>query len=126
MSLCKILLLLLPTCLRCNRWQAERQQGQLLFRGTFGTQKKGLLANLLDVVPKNAANTNVLFWGGKCWALFEAGQPYRLDPVTLETLGIDLLGSSLRQGVPFTSGSVKLDKALGESSAGLPCLYVDL
>jgi hypothetical protein len=26
---------------------------------------------------KNVANTNVHCWGDSCWAMFEAGQPYR-------------------------------------------------
>lgn len=65
------------------------------------------------MVPKNAANTNVLLWADKCWALFEAGQPHRLDPYTLETVGLDLLGGHLRAGVPFTLGSGRLDKLAG-------------
>lgn len=97
-----------------HRWQAEKQHKQALFRGAFGTQRSGFLVNLLDVIPKNVANTNVLLWGDLCWAFFEAGQPHRLDPMSLDTLGLDLLGGKLRRGVPFTFGSVRLDKAAGE------------
>ena len=104
--------LLTPRARTCRR-RAELQQKKVLFRGTFGTQQPGCFANLLDVVPKNAANTNVLLWADKCWALFEAGQPHRLDPYTLETVGLDLLGGHLRAGVPFTLGSSRLDKLAG-------------
>ena len=97
----------------CHRWQAEGQHKRTLFRGSFGTQRPGRLANVLDVIPKNVANTNVLLWGAKCWALFEAGQPYRLNPGTLQTLGLDWLDGKLRSGVPFSLGSVSLDKAAG-------------
>lgn len=34
---------------------------------------------------QNTSNTNVQHWGGRLWTLFEAGQPYRLDPATLRT-----------------------------------------
>lgn len=58
----------------------------MLFRGTFATQRPGgPAANRLDVYVKNTSNTNVVHWGGRLWSLFEAGQPYRLDPATLQT-----------------------------------------
>jgi all-trans-8'-apo-beta-carotenal 15,15'-oxygenase len=60
---------------------AEQRAREPLFTGTFGTlnarQRGYSLAALLDVAIKNVANTNVLCWGGGCWAMFEAGQPYR-------------------------------------------------
>ena len=40
---------------------------------------------------KNQANTNIQFCGGRLLALWEAGLPYRIDPRTLETEGVDLL-----------------------------------
>ena len=72
----------LPGC----RYQAESQEQRILFRGTFATQRPGGAArNALDVYVKNTSNTNVTCWGGRLWSLFEAGQPYRLNPHTLET-----------------------------------------
>jgi len=97
----------------------EREANEFTKRGTFGTaprglkslfggpQRKGLnkdpddkppllarmAANALQVDIKNTANTQVIAFGGKVLALWEAGMPYRLDPVSLETLGIDSLGS---------------------------------
>ena len=35
---------------------------------------------------KNTSNTNVVCFSNRLWTLFEAGQPYRLDPYTLETV----------------------------------------
>ena len=45
------------------------------------------LRNVGDVNIKNPANTHVVKFGGKLLALFEAGAPYELDPVTLKTIG---------------------------------------
>lgn len=72
-------------------------------RGSFGTNiEGGQVANILDVVPKNAANISVLWLGGRLFALFEGGQPYELDPHTLQTLHCSSLGGLLNFGVPFT------------------------
>ena len=76
----------LPATVSACRYQAERQEQRILFRGTFATQRPGGAANnALDVYVKNTSNTNVVCWGGRLWSLFEAGQPYRLNPRTLET-----------------------------------------
>jgi len=74
-------------------YMAEKKAGKILYRGVFGTQKAGgWLANFLDLRLKNIANTNVLYWGNKLLALWEAAQPHSLDPHTLETIGLDDLG----------------------------------
>ena len=38
------------------------------------------------------ANTSLVEWAGKLWALWEAHRPFVLNPDTLETLGEDTLG----------------------------------
>eukprot|EP00891_Asterochloris_glomerata_P008176 jgi/Astpho2/8176/gw1.00120.225.1_t len=76
------------------------------------------MANLLDIIPKNVANTNVLVWGGRCLVLFEAGQPYRLGARSLRTQGVDLLGGAVRPGVPFALGTPALDRAAGGLQLG--------
>lgn len=43
-------------------------------------------------------------FGGKLLALFEAGLPYSLDPVTLETIGEDSLGGLLKSSLPVKLG----------------------
>ncbi len=89
---------------RTEGFVAEQQAGQILYRGVFGTPKPGgWLANAFDLRIKNIANTNVIYWGGKLLALWEAGQPYRLDPLTLETLGADTLDGLLQTGDPFSA-----------------------
>jgi all-trans-8'-apo-beta-carotenal 15,15'-oxygenase len=80
----------------------EQKAGKILYRGVFGTQKPGgLLANAFDFKLKNIANTNVIYWGGKLLALWEAADPYRLDPYTLETLGKEHFNGVLSEGEAF-------------------------
>ena len=50
----------------------------------------------------NTANTSVLPHGGELWALWEAGSPWRLDPDTLETRGVQTFDSETR-GLPFSA-----------------------
>lgn len=82
----------------------EQKTGKILYRGVFGTQKPGgWLSNLFDLKLKNIANTNIIYWGGKLLALWEAAEPYRLDPETLSTLGIDYLDGILKPGDAFSA-----------------------
>ncbi|AFY94507.1 carotenoid oxygenase family protein [Chamaesiphon minutus] len=83
---------------------AEKAAGKFLYRGVFGTQKAGgWLSNAFDVNLKNIANTQVVYWGGKLLALWEAAEPHRLDPKTLNTLGIEYLNNTLKPGDPFAA-----------------------
>lgn len=85
-------------------YEAEQAAGQLLYRGVFGTQKPGgWLKNCFDVKLKNIANTNVIYWGGKLLALWEAAEPHRLDPLTLQTLGLETLDGLLKPGEAFSA-----------------------
>jgi len=94
-------------------FQAEEKEGRVLFRGTFATQRKGGASkNAGDVYVKNTANTNICYFKGNLWALFEAGQPYRIDPWTLETKGIDTFQSTISIGLPFELGSDKNNAAM--------------
>ncbi|MGA1408424.1 MAG: carotenoid oxygenase family protein [Prochlorotrichaceae cyanobacterium] len=89
---------------RTEEYVAEQAAGKILYRGVFGTQKPGgWLANIFDLKMKKIANTNVLYWNDRLWALWEGSEPYRLDPHTLETLGIDRLDGLLAENQPFTA-----------------------
>jgi len=48
----------------------------------------------------NPGNISVMMSGGELLALWEAGTPYRMDPVTLETKGLKEFRSDLK-GMPF-------------------------
>ena len=89
---------------RTEGYLAEQASGKPEYRGVFGTQKPGgWLANAFDLRLKNIANTHVVYWGGKLLALWEAAEPHRLDPNTLETIGIDYLDGLLKEGDPFAA-----------------------
>jgi all-trans-8'-apo-beta-carotenal 15,15'-oxygenase len=100
---------------------AEQTAGKILYRGVFGTQKPGgWLANAFDLRLKNIANTNILYWGDKLLALWEAAEPHRLDPATLDTIGLDDLDGLLAPGAPF-GAHPRIDPAC-EQDGGEPCL----
>ena len=102
-------------------YQQEQQAQAILYRGVFGTEKPGgWLNNAFDLRLKNIANTNIIYWGDKLLALWEAAEPYRLNPKTLETIGIDFLDGILEPGDgfaahPWIDPSCELD-------GGAPCL----
>lgn len=63
----------------------ERAAGRMLYGG-FGTVQPGLL-NRLRGRYKNSANTSILPWNGRLYALMEAALPTELDPDDLTTIG---------------------------------------
>jgi all-trans-8'-apo-beta-carotenal 15,15'-oxygenase len=82
----------------------EQEAGKILYRGVFGTQRDGgWLANIFDLNFKNIANTNVIYWGGKLLALWEAAEPHRLDPKTLDTMGLDDVNGAVKPGGAFAA-----------------------
>jgi all-trans-8'-apo-beta-carotenal 15,15'-oxygenase len=89
---------------RTREFEAEEKAGRVLYRGVFGTQKPGgWWANVLDLRFKNPANTNVIYQGDKLLALWEASAPYRLNPATLATEGIETFAGGISASQPFTA-----------------------
>ncbi len=85
-------------------WKEEEKAGKFLYRGVFGTQKPGgILANIFNTRLKNIANTNVIKLGDELLALWEAANPYALDPLTLETIGISTLNGLLKTSESFSA-----------------------
>jgi all-trans-8'-apo-beta-carotenal 15,15'-oxygenase len=106
---------------RTEGYLAEQKAGKILYRGVFGTQKPGgWLANIFDVQLKNIANTNVIYWGDKLLALWEAAEPHHLDPQTLETLGREYFDNVLSTGEAF-SAHPRFDPSCQQDN-GAPCL----
>lgn len=70
--------------------QAEEAQDQFLYSG-YGQMAPGPIWKRWGVPPKNVANTSVLALPDKLLALWEGGNPHALDPITLETHGLDSL-----------------------------------
>lgn len=73
---------------------AERAAGRRLF-GAYGTASAGLPRPIPFLRVKNAANTSVLLWGGRLFALWEGGRPTEVDPHTLRTYGQTDLGGTV-------------------------------
>ncbi|GAX15962.1 hypothetical protein FisN_22Hh188 [Fistulifera solaris] len=102
----------------------ESLEDKIKYRNVFGTQRSGsILKNAFDLVLKNVANTNVVKWGGRLFALWEAGRPYELDPDTLETLKqaedgpYEGLGTDARiRGITVDHGG-QIDKLMGVGRA---------
>lgn len=71
----------------------ELQAHRILYRGVFGTARNRgqWWSNILRAQIKNVANTHVLFSENQqeLYALWEAGKPVQMDPVTLETRQVD-------------------------------------
>ncbi|MGA9377978.1 MAG: carotenoid oxygenase family protein, partial [Phormidium sp.] len=89
---------------RTQGFVEEQKAGKILYRGVFGTQKPGgWLANAFDLRIKNIANTNVIYWGKKLLALWEAAEPYRLNPDNLATLGMEDFDRVLQEGDAFAA-----------------------
>ncbi len=90
--------------IRTNEWEKEEKAGKFIFRGVFGTQKKGgPLFNAFDMRLKNIANTNVVQLGNRLLALWEASSPYALDPKSLQTYGLSDLNGVLKKGEAFSA-----------------------
>ena len=63
----------------------ERARGKALYG--LGVPWARRMWNGLRGRDKNTANTNVMWWQGRLFALMEAGKPTELDPETLATIG---------------------------------------
>jgi carotenoid cleavage dioxygenase len=78
---------------RTARFELEREHGRSLFGG-LGSSVADPAA---EAASGNTANTNVVWHAGKLLALWEAGPPTELDPVTLETIGVWDDGGAFRR-----------------------------
>ncbi|MFN7132091.1 MAG: carotenoid oxygenase family protein [Myxococcales bacterium] len=71
--------------------QEERKAGKRIF-GIYGTAPAGGPLARLRGRYKNVANTSVMAWQDRLFALYEAGLPTELDPADLSTVGATDLG----------------------------------
>ncbi len=82
-------------------YQEEAAAGKLLY-GNYGMTPPGPIWHRWSKPIKNTANTSVLALPDRLLALWEAGNPYALDLQSLETQGLDNLGS-LNQRLPYSA-----------------------
>jgi all-trans-8'-apo-beta-carotenal 15,15'-oxygenase len=79
----------------------EQAAGRMLYRGFGSNLPGGFFKNALKMSFKNAANTNVLWHGGRLLALWEGGWPHQLDANTLETLSRFSFDGGLKNQASF-------------------------
>lgn len=85
-------------------YRKERRFKRILFRGAFGTQRRGgPLANAFDLKNKNVANTNVIHWAGRLLALWEGGLPHKLEADSLRTTDVYKFKGVLKRGDSFSA-----------------------
>ncbi len=71
----------------------ERAAGKVLYGLAAPWPRR--FANVLRNRQKNTANTNVMMWQGRLYALMEAALPTELDPIDLATRGETTLGGTV-------------------------------
>ena len=103
-------------------FKEEAEADQVLHRNTFGTQPDGgWVSNVGRIALKNPANTHIaVSWGGKCLALWEAALPSRIDPATLNYVGVETFdgaGDFPDGSLTVTTGSRQVDAAVGAGVA---------
>ena len=81
----------------------ELKAKKMLYRGQFSPKSGGFLANAFDMRVKNLANTNVMHWADRLFALWEGGKPMELDPLSLSTVGFSDFAGALREKDTFTA-----------------------
>lgn len=71
---------------RTRHFEHGQRSDRIRYRGVGGQIPGGPLANI-GRLPANVANTNIVDYAGGLLALWELGNPHRIDPDTLDTLG---------------------------------------
>ena len=86
--------------IQTKKFKAEEKAGKFRYN-TAGT----LIPDALPIRNNddmNVANTSVIPWRGELLALWEAGSPYRIEPNSLDTLGVKSFGDKFKQ-LPFSA-----------------------
>ncbi len=77
----------------------EKQQEDSAGKRIFGTYAMrpvgGPLSRFIHREFKNVSNTNLVYQWDAVFAMYEGGPPYRMDPLTLDTIGAELFNGRL-------------------------------
>jgi len=96
---------------RTPKFVKDKAAGKICSRG-FGTQLEGGWGSNFLRPMENPANTSISWHANKLCAFYEGGQPYRLDPATLETRGKELYEGALNS-VKTMSAHGKINRKTG-------------
>jgi all-trans-8'-apo-beta-carotenal 15,15'-oxygenase len=92
-----------------ENYRQETHAGHIVNRGFGKMRPGGVLANALRQLA-NVSNTSVVMQGGRLLSLWEGGPPFALDPVTLDTRGIQTFAGKVKA----FSAHPKVDPQTGE------------
>jgi len=87
---------------RTNKYIKETQENKICYRG-IGTMIPGFKLKNAFQPPANVANTHLVMHAGKMLALWEGGNPYEVDPQTLDTVGIYNFDGRLKRNDAFSA-----------------------
>lgn len=90
---------------RTREFQEEQEAGKILYAGAFasGNPSGQLLNNPFTFQVKNVANTGILEWAGRLFALHESGLPHEMDPRDLSTIGESNVDGTIEGKGPFAA-----------------------
>lgn len=108
---------------RTVAFTAERKKGARVYTGLDQTRDKAIplgndhplplyrhhLLPGLNKLRRNTCNTRPIYWGRRLLALFEGGQPFKLDAKSLDTEGKSLLGGAIRRDSDPFGGKMAYD-----------------
>lgn len=96
--------------IRTKHFTEDVQAGQALWHGVMGNMRKNKMEGRLPL--KDSANTAISYYDGKLLAgWYMCGDLYGLDPITLETLGIEDFKGTLKSKA---MAHVKVDEQTNE------------
>lgn len=114
---------------RTRKFLSEERDGRALYR-TFGSGFPGDRLNTWQTGLESNANVSVVSYADRLFALGEQGEPWEIDPTTLDTLGAFSASGAITAVTPFAAHA-KVDAATGELfnfgvsySPARPTLYV--
>ncbi|MEO5877121.1 MAG: carotenoid oxygenase family protein, partial [Streptosporangiaceae bacterium] len=97
---------------RTKAFQKETAAGQSLYTGVMEHPGGNEPLNRKGLPLKDSANTSIHFHNGRLLALwYLAGEPYAVDPGTLDTYGVESFDGTLQCDM---SAHAKVDEATGE------------
>lgn len=88
--------------IRTKKYIDETAAQKILYRGIGNEAPGGFLKNAFRP-PENPANTSLMFNDGRLLALWEGGQPFELDPATLESKGAYYFEGGLKRAQTFSA-----------------------